>query len=387
MPVYEYLKRGKTHYYYAFEVKDRKGKRKTIKERGFTGKTAARDAERLARVEWDKGTYIDPTKLTVGTFMTQWLKDKQDISPETRLTNQSHLKVHIIPQIGHIMLQKFTVQDIKDFIKYMQKEDTELAEGTIKKIYNLIQTAFTSAKIEDLIGTDPFDKMDKGSIPKVNKVNHDYWTKDEVKNFFERLAPIENRFHAMYVLAIYTGMRRGEILGLRWKDIDFENGLISIRQTLKPKRRIKDGGKNLSSSRSIKISAVVSAELKKHRGFMIKERWGATERYRTNEELEFAQNNYKELDLIFCQTNGEPIGLGNFNRMWRLIVKKTEMRYIKFHDLRHTCASLLLSNGTHPKVVQELLGHSSIAITMDTYSHMLPNMQEEAVNSLDKLLN
>ncbi|OBZ08066.1 tyrosine-type recombinase/integrase [Bacillus sp. FJAT-26390] len=388
MPIYPYTKSGKEHWYYAFEVKDRNGKRKTIKERGFTGKTAAREAERLARVEWDKGTYLDPSKLTVEDYLPQWLKDKQDISPETRETYESHLKVHINPAVGKVLVQKFGVKDIKSLIKFLQEYKQEngknLSEGTIKKIYNIVQTAFGAAKIEGLINIDPFDSMDKGSVPKVNKVNHDYWTKDEVKQFFSKL---DHRFKILFVIAVYTGMRRGEITGLRWSDVDLDNGILSIRQTLKPRGRIKDGGKSVNASRSITLSPFVISELKKHRAMIVQERWGAVERYRNLSELEHAQKNYKDLDLVICQTNGDPISIGNFTKFWNGVIKKTEMRYIKFHDLRHTCASLLLSNGTHPKVVQELLGHSSISITLDTYSHMLPNMQEEAVKSLDKLLN
>ena len=377
MPIYEYMKGGKTHYYYAFEVKDRNGKRKTIKERGFTGKTAAREAERLARVEWDKGTYIDPLgKLTVGSFMLQWLEDEQDISPETRETNQSHLKVHIIPQIGNMPLQKFTVHDIKDFVKHLQKEDTELAEGTIKKIYNLLQTAFASATIEKLINLNPFDLMDKScNIPKVNKVNHDYWTKEEVKQFFSRL---DHRLNIMFILAIYTGMRRGEIIGLRWKDIDLESGRISIRQTLKPRGRIKDGGKNVNATRSITLSPFVMSELKKHRAMIVKERWGAAERYRKESELEHAQNNYKNLDLVICQTNGDPVSVGNFNKFWKGIVDKTEMRYIKFHDFK-TYMRFASAEQRHPSK-----GRTGIArtfINSNNARHLLAHATEHAGRS------
>ena len=384
LPIYSYMKSNKEHWYYAFEVKDRKGNRKTIKQRGFTGKTAAREAERLARVEWEKGLYIDPSKITVGEYITDWLEHKQDVSIETKETSRSHIRKHIIPEVGGLLLQKFSVSDIKDLVKVLQSKDKELSEGTIKKIYNLLQTCFKTAATEQVIGKNPFDLMDKGSTPKVHKVNNDYWTKDEVKTFFKNL---DHRLKILFVFAIYTGMRRGEITGLRWKDIDLDNGRLSIQQTLKPRGRIKDGGKNDNAARSITLSPFVLSELKKHRAMIVKERWGAAERYRNKSELEHAQNNYKNLDLVICQTNGDPISVGNFTKFWKGIVDKTGMRYIKFHDLRHTCASLLLSNGTHPKVVQELLGHSSIAVTLDTYSHMLPNMQEEAVKALDELLN
>src|SRR5690348_15747810 len=120
MPIYPYMKGGKEHYYYAFEVKDKKGKRKTIKERGFTGKIVAREAERAAHVAWEKGQYVDPSKMTFGDYITSWLEKKQDLSEGTRYTNEGHLENHIIPEIGHILLQKLDVSDLEGLILKLQ---------------------------------------------------------------------------------------------------------------------------------------------------------------------------------------------------------------------------------------------------------------------------
>ncbi|MEH7381789.1 tyrosine-type recombinase/integrase [Bacillus sp. JJ1533] len=369
MPIYPYMKNGKEHWYYAFEVKDSNGKRKTIKKRGFDGKTKARNAEAEARVAWEKGTYIDPSKMLYSEYVTNWLANKQDVSPETRETNEGHLRNHIIPVLGHIPLQKINVQHLEEFIKKLNEKS--IAAGTVKKIFNLVQTSFKSAERKELILKNPFNLLGKEDKPKVTRRKFDYWTTEEVKQFFSVL---EHRQKIMFVLAIYTGMRRGEILGLRWKDIDFNNNQLRITQTLKPRNRIKeDGGKTENASRSITVSPFVMSELKKHRPLIAKEKLKA-EKYHDN-------------DLVVCQENGKPVSLGNFTKFWNRIIEKTGMRRIKFHDLRHTCASLLLSAGVHPKVVQELLGHASIKITLDNYSHMMPNMQEDAVKALDKLLN
>lgn len=369
MPIYPYMKNGKEHWYYAFEVKDQNGKRKTIKKRGFTGKQEARAAEREARVSWEKGSYIDPSKMTYGEYVINWLEYKQDISPETRETNEGHLRNHIIPELGHIPLQKVNVTHIESLIKALQNK--ELADGTVKKIFNLVQTSFSSAAIKELIVRNPFTLLDKGSKPKSGKSKIDYWTTDEAKQFFSVL---NHRQQIIFVLAIYTGMRRGEILGLRWKDINFDNSQIRITQTLKPRQRIKIGGKNDNASRSITVSPFVLSELKKHRTLIIQERWEA-------------KGEYEDYDLVVCQPNGKPVSTGNFHKFWTRILENTGMRQIRFHDLRHTCASLLLSVGVHPKIVQELLGHSSIKITLDLYSHMMPNMHADAVKALDQMLN
>ncbi|MGD7051444.1 site-specific integrase [Sutcliffiella horikoshii] len=367
MPIYPYEKSGKEHWYYAFEVKESNGKRKTIKKRGFKGKTEARKAEAEARVQWEKGSYIDPSKITLGEYITIWLENKRDISPETRSTNEGHLRNHILPIIGSIQLQKVNVSDLEKLIKSLY--DKGLAEGTVRKIYNLAYTCFKVATKKELINKNPFDLLEKGDKPKKHRAKFDYWSSEEVIHFFSVL---EHRQRIMFVLAIRCGMRRSEICGLRWKDIDFVNKRLSIIQTLRPKQGLKIGTKTDAGYRSIALSNTVLDELQKHRKLIVEERLFCDE--------------YHDNDLVVCQSNGLPVSLGNFDKFWKRILSNTGMRKIKFHELRHTCASLLLSASVHPKVVQELLGHSSITMTIDTYSHLMPNMQSEAVNALDEML-
>ncbi|WP_442636625.1 tyrosine-type recombinase/integrase [Rossellomorea marisflavi] len=368
MPIYEYVKSGKTHYYYAFEVKEKNGKRKTLKKRGFKTKKEARSAEAERRVEWESGMSIDPSKMTFGQYITDWLANKNDITPETRYTNEGHLRNHIIPELGNIKLQSLDVGHIESFISTLKKK--EIAQSTIRKIFNLMQTCLKSAHRKQIISKNPTDLMDRGSKPKVNKPNIDYWTKEEVKTFFSKL---KHRQKLLFVLAIYCGMRRGEILGLRWRDIDLENRRIHVRNSLRPQQGLTNNVKTASGYRSITFSEFVKSEIIRHKEMV--------------EEEKKMKDDYRDQDLVICQRNGDHISVGNFTRMWKYVINNTEMRYIRFHDLRHTCASLLLSAGVHPKVVQELLGHSSIKVTMDKYSHLMPNMQAEAADTMENLLN
>ena len=368
MPIYPYKKSGKEHYYYAFEVKKGDGKRKTIKKRGFKTKTEARNAERNAKLEWDKGTYTDPSNILFGEFIEDWLKKKNDISPETRHTNEGHLRNHVIPSLGSIPLQKINADHIEDFILELQGKG--MADGTVRKIFNLVQTCFKYAQKRELIGKNPFDLLENGSKPKQSNPKVDYWTKDEVKEFFSNL---DHRLRILFILAIYTGMRRGEILGLRWEDIDFGNNQFRIFRSSRPLQGLTKSVKTVSGYRTITFSGVVKSELIKHLELL-------------KEEKELFGNEYEDNNLVVCQPNGRRISLGNFTRFWKSIVDRTGMRYIRFHDLRHTCASLLLSADVHPKVVQEQLGHSSIRVTMDKYSHMMPNMQAEAAKTMEDLL-
>lgn len=368
MPVYKDNKIKTNPYYYAFEVKDPDtGKRKTIKKRGFKTKKLAELAEAEARLQWERGVYIKDSDLTFGEYIIHWIENKQNLSEQSRYNNLNHIKNHIIPLIGHVKLSKLNVFIIEKFIKGLQERN--LADSTIRKIYNIVNTSLNAAVKKELIYKNPTTALE--SAPVVTKKKVDYWTADEVKQF---LGSFEHRQKIIFELAIYTGMRMGEILALPISDIDLENKRIYIRQTLTANRKIKSGSKTMSGNRSISIPDFLVEKIKAHIE-MIKR------------EKEMYGEEYNKENLLICSTAGTPQSKQNLTKMWYLLLKKAGVRRIRFHDLRHTCASLLLSIGTHPKVVQELLGHSSIKITLDLYSHMMPNMQSEAVNALSDLLN
>lgn len=170
-------------------------------------------------------------------------------------------------------------------------------------------------------------------------------------------------------------MRRGEVLGLRWQDHDWNNKIIYVKQTLQPLRRVGLTFKEPKSakSRSISITSNVIGELEKinEQQLIHKEQFGSE---------------YHDLDLVFAQKNGKPIQSPEMARDYRKVVKSTNLPYIRFHDLRHTHATLLFHQGVHPKIVSERFGHSIIRITMDTYTHVLPNMQKEAADQFEQLL-
>lgn len=192
------------------------------------------------------------------------------------------------------------------------------------------------------------------------------------------LKEAQNRkFYEPIYFAINTGMRRGEILGLRWSDVDFESRLVSVRQTV---QRVNDQGiifkqtaKTDGSRRTIAISATVDETLQKFK------------RRQTKNKLLHGPF-YQDHDLVFSNENGTPLDPDGLSRGFRRIVKSLDIPEVRFHDLRHSHATLLMQQGEHPKVISERLGHSSITITMDLYSHVMPNMQKEAAQKLDDFL-
>ncbi len=178
------------------------------------------------------------------------------------------------------------------------------------------------------------------------------------------------------MLALTTGMRRGEILALKWQDINFPQSTLQVRRifTRAPGNRyIESEPKTEKSRRSVMLAPMTVDVLKQHR-------------IRQLEVKLQAGTDWQERDLVFCTALGTPLNLNKVLERFKTLLKKAELPDIRFHDLRHSAASILLSMGVHPKIVQELLGHNQISMTMDTYSHVLPTMQGDAMNKLNDAL-
>jgi integrase len=185
----------------------------------------------------------------------------------------------------------------------------------------------------------------------------------------------KDRLYIAFLLAVTTGLRRGEVLGLRWKDIDVDSKKASIRKNLVAidNRPVLQDPKTKGSYRSVTFPAMTIEELKNHQKVQHQEKLLAGEAYQDN-------------DLIVATSIGTPIGPRNLLRSFYRILEKGNLPKMRFHDLRHTHATLMLQQGEHPKIVSERLGHANTRITMDTYSHVLPNMQQEAVDRFEKML-
>jgi integrase len=199
------------------------------------------------------------------------------------------------------------------------------------------------------------------------------WTSDQARAFLDTVKG--HRLEAFYSVALALGLRRGEALALRWEDVDLDKGTLIVRGALQ-----RVGGKlqlmetkTDRSRRTIRLPKIAVAALKAHRVRQLEERLLAGTRWR-------------ETEMIFTSTIGTLLEPRNINRQFEGLVEKAGLPHIRFHDLRHTCATLLLVQGVPPRVVMDLLGHSKIGVTMDTYSHVLPELQSEAADRMDELL-
>ena len=223
-------------------------------------------------------------------------------------------------------------------------------------------------------GLIPRNVTEAVKVPQIKRKEIQALCAEETKRLLE--AAREDRFEALYVLAVTTGLRQGELLALKWEDVDLERGVLRVRRTLtRAKGKVSLGEpKTASSRRSVKLTATAAAALREHLS-------------RQLEEIDRVGSLYNDAGLVFATEKGTPVNPTNLRkRSFAPLLERSNLRMIRFQDLRHTCATLLLGRNINPKLVSEMLGHSSTAITLDTYSHVLPDMQDSAARALDGAL-
>lgn len=366
-----YVKKEGSSWYFVAElgIDPLTGKRKRKKQRGFKTKKDAEKALALIEAEVFKGTYFEPSSIYFKDHLYEWFKVKKNsINIQTAQVYENYMNNRIIPVLGHVQLSQLTPMLLQNYVNDLKEE--ELASSTIKKIYNIIKGSLDYAVNMELLPSNPAKKI---QLPKDKKKEMTVWDIDEIKAFLKVAS--RDRLYPAFHLAITTGMRRGEILGLRWKDVDLDKGILYVRQTLsKDGKKFLSGAKTDSSVRSIKLSNETIAVLRKHKARVAREK------------LQLGPD-YVDYDLVICTSKGTPVNPENLKRTFERLIKEAEVPKIRFHDLRHTHATMLLAQGVHAKVISERLGHSNIKTTLDIYSHVLPNMQEEAANQIDALLS
>jgi integrase len=365
-------KEGSTWFYLLELGKDANGKRKRKKKRGFKTKREAQKA--LAELEtlFNKGVFIDNDQTTFAEFISFWLENyaKTNVSPKTYEGYYFMIKNHIKPCLGGVKLANLSSLHLQKY--YSEKMNGGLSAQTVKHHHRLISKILTDAVKWQKVIRNVAITVDAPKPKKVEMVTLDA---NQVSDLF-KVAKESTQYYPIIFTAIHTGMRRGELLGLRWKDVDFERKVLYVSQTIQSVTGlglITKEPKN-GKGRSVSMTNALEVFLKQHR--LVQE-----------ENRKFFKTNYKDQDLVFAQVNGNPIQPAELSRTFNKLIKKAGVPHVRFHDLRHTHATLMLKQEVHPKIVQERLGHSSITITLDTYSHVLPNMQREAVKRFEESLN
>ncbi len=342
-----------------------------LERRYVSGKTRREVEEKLtkAKAQRDGGLVLETANLNLGKYLERWLSDsvKDSVRSSTYESYAWLITTYVIPALGSIKLKALTPAHVQAF--YRSKLDAGLSPRTVQYTHAVLHRALKQALRWNLVPRNVTEAVDP---PRLTKKEIQHLTLEQATTFLKVVS--EDRFEALFVLAITTGLRRGELLGLKWADVDLDRGVLSVRRALSPKGRTFNRPKN-AKGRSIQLTPVAVETLKRHR-------------VTQNEERSRLRDVWQEQGLIFPSQVGTPMNPSNFiNRSFKPLLKRAELPSLRFHDLRHTFASLMLSNGEHPKIVQEILGHAQISLTLDTYSHALPSMQSGAVGRLGELLS
>src|ERR671920_1174067 len=344
------------------------------KYRYLYGKTRAVVAEKLtkAMADRDSGLIFDAGKITVGDYLNWWLADsvKGTVRTSTYERHEEIVRLHIKPSLGRVGLKKLTPAHVRGL--YSEKLDSGLAPATVRKIHSTLHKALSQAVSDGLIPRNAADVKAPRPAPEEMRP----LSEGEACTFLDVARASGDRFEPLYVLAITTGLRRGELLGLRWEDVDLERGTLRVGRSLvrEEGRHTVGETKTRRGRRQVNLTPRTVNALKAHRKRQLEERMRLAE-------------TYKDRGLVFSTSVGTPVNPENLvNRSFKPLLKKAGLPKIRFHNLRHTCATLLLSRGVHPKLVQELLGHATIAMTLDTYSHYLPSMGDQAAEAMGDAL-
>ena len=318
--------------------------------------------------EVDKG-YQQPTKETVATFMQSWIDGyKANITARSYDRYSGIVKNHIIPSIGKIPLALLSPQNIQKM--YSDKLESGLAPRSVRYVHIVLHRALQTALKWHKITVNPADSVD---IPKAQHTEMQIWNESEIIQFLE--AARSTPYHCLFYLAIFSGARRGELLALRWQDADLKTGQLSISRSV----QCVNGEYIFSQPKTEKSRRTIA--LPQSAVLLLKQLREVAEHTRARID---PKSKVEDAELIFTHTtDGVPLRPNTVSRAWEYTAKKAGVKIIRFHDARHSHASLMLKQGVPLKVLSERLGHSSISVTADVYAHVIPGMQESAAQRFD----
>jgi integrase len=343
------------------------------KQKSVFGKTRKEVNEKLTKVQADRnqGLVFDAENLTLGEYLDTWLNNavRDSVRQSTFERNQQIVQGHITPALGRVKLDKLTPAHVQSF--YREKLDSGLSPATVNKVHTVLHKALAQAVRWLMV---PRNVTEAVQAPRPNPEEIRPLNKEQVGALLEAASgdPLE----ALYRLAISTGMRQGELLALKWEDVELDWGLVRVWHTLtRAKGRFSLGEtKTKGSRRTARLTKDAIESLNDH--------------YRQQLEKKMKHRaSWEEYDFVFTTQTGNLINPTNLrNLSFKPLLKTAGIPEIRFHDLRHTTATLLLKQEVAPKHVSELLGHATVAMTLNTYSHILPDMGDRVVDAMEAAL-
>jgi integrase len=345
------------------------GKRRYVsaKRKGDTER-----ALREAMTDADRGLTFDASNQTVSGYMTRWLEDfaKGTIAPRTYHNYRLQIREHIVPAFGTMKLSKLDTPNIQAL--YTAKLRDGLKPSSVRYIHAVLHCALEKAVELRLIPRNP---AASARPPKIRQEEITPLDVEQARLLLE--AAKDDRFECLYVLSLTCGLRMGESLGLKWSDIDLDAGTLRVHRQL---QRIREGGGLVFSEPKNASRRTIDLPQK-----AVEALW--SQRKRQLEEQLRAGAKWQDHGLVFVSSKGTPMDAQNIvNRYFKPLLKRAGLPDIRWHDLRHTYATLLLARGTHPTYVQKSLGHASVQLTLDRYSHWMPSMGRNTAQGIDEAL-
>ena len=321
------------------------------------------------------GQPLPDQRLTFGRYLQDWLAglSTATLKPRTIAYYERYVRRHILPtELARKPMARLEPIDLRRF--YAEKLASDLSSTSVHHLHALIHVALQRAVDDGILGRNVAALVGRSNRPRARRVEmRTIAADDQPRRFLE--AAKRERLEALLVLAITTGMRRGELLALRWKDVDLERGVLAVTGSLQGDRRDRltiDTPKS-GKARSVALGTVAV---------------GALRAYRARQEGErlLVGPEWRDLGLVFSTEWGDYLSPTTVRLALERVLARAELPHIRFHDLRHTAATLMLSRGVHPKMASEMLGHATTAITLDLYSHVTANMQRQAADAIDAAL-
>jgi integrase len=372
------FRRGKS-WSFTVDVQPPGAPRKQLTRAGFATKSEAIEAMHEVQESLRVGRYVEPSRLTLGEFLVKmWLPAvKSTVRPTTWDSYEAYIRLYIVPRLGEVPIQAISRGQLMIFYAELEQNGRirggggPLSSKTVHNIHVTLLKAFGDALEDQLVVRNPAVRAHRTSAERPLMRT---WTAEQVRTFLHHVH--DDRLFALWRVAVTTGMRRAELLGLRWRDINFDGGQLAIVQT-----RLKAGGttyfagpKTQRSRRTIALDPRTLDILRRHRASQAAEKLALGTAYEDN-------------GLVFCFQDGKPLDPDGVRLRFARHIRDARLPVIRFHDLRHTHATLGLMADVHPKIMQERLGHSTVAFTLDIYSHAVPTMQEEAAASVARLFD
>jgi len=336
------------------------------------GKTRDQVRRKLAEIlhAMQNGSFTDARGKTLGEFLDQWLADvvKPRVRAWTFAGYEVHVRRHIKPVLGRVPLEKLSPQHVQHLLN--RKLEEGLKPKSVRYLRGTLRTALNEAVRWGLVARNAAALVDG---PRVERFDIQPFTPAEARVFLDSIAG--ERLEALYSVALTMGLRQGEALGLRWQDVDLELGYLRVCKQL---QRVHGAPqlvepKTARSRRTLAMPPMITKGLEQHR-------------VRQRQERSNAGSRWAETDLVFASTEGKPLDGTAISKGFHSLLKRAGLQQRRFHDLRHSCATLLLVQGVSPRVVMDVLGHSQIGLTMNTYSHVIPDLRRDAADRMQDLL-